>query len=69
MLRLFRGSPSVGMQSVFRIIDWICYHARGFTRVPGRVLAASTRDGETDDDTLVRTVLLGASLRLSTKMQ
>ena len=37
--------------------------------VPGRVLAASTRDGETDDDTLVRTVLLGASLRLSTKMQ
>jgi hypothetical protein len=57
------------MQSVFRIIDWICYHARGFTRGARAVLAASTRDGETDDDTLVRTVLLGASLRLSTKMQ
>ncbi len=38
--------------------------------VPGWVLAAFTRDGVTDDDTksLVRTVLLGASLRLSTKM-
>ena len=32
ILRLLRGSHSVGMQSVFRIIDWICYHTRGFTR-------------------------------------
>ena len=39
--------------------------------VLGRVLPAcygTTRDGVTDDDALVRTVLLGASLCLSTKM-
>jgi hypothetical protein len=39
--------------------------------VLGRVLPAcygATRDGVTDNDTLVRTALLGASLRLSTKM-
>jgi hypothetical protein len=39
--------------------------------VLGRVLPAcygTTRDGATDDDALARTVLLGASLCLSTKM-
>ncbi len=68
-MRLLRGSHSVGMQSIFGSLIGYVIMQEVLQGVPGRVLVASTRDVETDDDTWVRTVLLGASLRLSTKMQ
>ena len=68
ILRLLRGLHSVGCSlSSGSLIGYVIIQ-EVLQGVPGRVLAASTRDGVTDDDTLVRTVLLGASLRLSTKM-